>query len=1230
MTAPVLDPLRFPLHGSRLIEASAGTGKTWTIAALYVRLVLGHGGDAAGYRRPLLPQEILVVTFTEAATLELRDRIRGRLSQAARCFRRQEPADDYLAALMADYPQSEHGGCARRLEVAAEWMDEAAVFTIHGWCNRMLRQHAFDSGSLFDLELDATDTELVREVARDYWRTYFYPAEPSVCAAVARLWNGPDALLARIGNLLSDTDSLWLAGDRQIAASGDPCRTLQTLGDWLERVAALERAAREAWLAGRDQLESCLREASANGWLNGVSYPKASFEARLRAVAAWALGRGECKPDWLAGFGQSRLKMNGKFQDRCPRHPALQALDALLDAQGEGPQVELEVLAHAAGWLRERFAAEKRRRARLDFDDLLGQLGRALRRDGGERLAELIRGRYPVALIDEFQDTDPLQYGIFDAVYRIGDNRPDLGLFLIGDPKQSLYAFRGADIHSYLGARRATAGRHYTLDRNFRSTAGLIEAVNRIFQRAESFPGGAFRFRGEAENPLPYVTARAHGRPERLLVEGRSAPALTLWHGVGETDQAGIGVGDYRAMMAEATAAAMAGLLNLAGRGLAGFSRGSELAPLRPADLAVLVRDRAEAQAVRDALSRYRLRSVYLSDRESVLDSREAADLLLWLEACAEPEQDRKLRAALATATLDLSYGRLDELGVDELRWEEEVERFRAYRACWRSQGVLPMVWRLLGDFEVPARLLKLEQGERRLTNLLHLAELLQAAAGQLDGEQALVRHLAASLAAPARSAAEMLLRLESDADLIQVVTIHKSKGLEYPLVFVPFACSLREVDGRNSPWFRYHGEGGERLVDLAKSDAARQAADAERLQEDLRLVYVAMTRARHACWLGIAPLRIGNAKASALSRSAIGHLLAGGEPIEPDRLGGLLAEVQRGCQSIAVERPSAGGEAYRAVAARGELAPARHYPGRAAERWWVGSYSALPLAPDSVDALSIEDAPDTPGQAQLLEEEGLGELPALPLAAQAAQTLHAFPSGSRPGTFLHGLLEWAAETGFERVATDGELRADAIARRCQRRSWNHWIPVLDRWLGEFLMEPLTLLEGPLRLRDLAPGSYRAELEFWLAADQVDYGALDRLVSDYILPGQPRPGLLPGQLNGMLKGYIDLAFSHGGRYYVADYKSNRLGPDAAAYTEEAMRQVMLAKRYDLQYALYLLALHRQLKARLAAYDYGRDMGGAAYLFLRAGAAGLYLDKPPRQLIEGLDRLFGDGERIDGA
>jgi len=1199
-------------------------------------LILGHGSAETAFGRPLLPPEILVVTFTEAATKELRDRIRKRLHEAARCFRGLAQPDGFLAKLIADYPEDQRAGCARLLDVAAQWMDEAAVFTIHGWCNRMLRQHAFDSGSLFTLEIEATDTDLLNEVARDYWRCFFYPLEPEASQAVKKLAANPQDLLAKLQGLLAQTEAEWRAGESLLTGQADPQALLKAWAAWNRRSLELEEQARQAWAADRPAIEAMLREASGKGWLNGTRYKKDGFETRLETLAAWAEGQ-PCEAKWLEGFAQSRIAMNKAHQDKQPRHPAFDALDEWAKQQEQEPAFNREILAHAARWVRERFDAEKQGRALMDFNDLLTHLDRALRREGGPRLAEVIRRQYPVALIDEFQDTDPVQYRIFSAVYSLEDRRsPDgpptasslraaASLFLIGDPKQAIYSFRGADIHTYLKARAATKGRLYSLDTNYRSTEAMVSAVNRFFGHAEAQPGGAFRFKQEgADNPLPFRPVSAQGRAGQWRVEGQAAPALTLWHLAAAEDQGAIAQTQYRSQMAESAASEIVRLLNLAAQGLAGFQEGALFKPLKPADLAILVRDHFEATQIRQALAQRRVRSVYLSARESVFDSQEAFDLLLWLKACAEPERDRGLRAALGSTTLAKTYAELEILNSDELRWDEEVERFRGYRVIWRYQGVLPMLRRLLADFKVPARLLHTEDGERRLTNLLHLSELLQGASVELDGEQALIRYLEEARASEDPASDETLLRLESDADLIKVVSIHKSKGLEYPLVFLPFICSFKETNSKR-PFFRYHDGQGRLQLDLAKTDAAKERAERERLQEDLRLLYVAMTRPRHACWLGLAPVKSGNAKACQLDKSAIGQVLNGGASMKAEDLAGLLMDLQGDCADIRIApTPQPSGEVYTPVAAGLGLTEARAFRDKIAEPWWIASYSALKLNEEGHGQPApaqprLAEPPDTPRQANLEEADEPASPPVAVMAG--ALDMHRFPRGAKPGTFLHGLLEWAARDGFGRVAREAGQRKDNIARRCHTRGWENWINPLDAWLGRLLALPL----GTVALADLDRAAYQPELEFWFAVSKVDTLGLDRLVTAHTLGGQPRTPLLPDRLNGMLKGFMDLVFEHQGRYYVVDYKSNWLGPDDAAYTADAMAKVVLDKRYELQYTLYLLAIHRQLKARLGGdYDYDAHIGGAMYIFLRGlggPCGGLHLEKPPKVLIEELDRLF---------
>ena len=1201
--------LAFPLRGSQLIEASAGTGKTFTISALYLRLILGHGGETSGFGRELLPPQILVVTFTDAATKELRDRIRTRLAEAARYFRGEIDAPDALVEELRDqFAPEQWAACAGRLDIAAQWMDEAAVSTIHSWCQRMLREHAFDSGSLFTQTLETDHSDLLGEVLRDYWRLFCYPMHGDALNWVRANWSGPAALMPRVRALFG--------------SSRQPANAEQTPAQMIEACLQERREAlaqlKTPWLQWAQELrEICLQGVAAKA-VDGRKMQARYFEPWFEKLSAWAADDTQEQLDLGTGF--TRLTPDGMaeaWKGAAPQHPGLDAMPGLKVALDALPSPDAAVLQHAAHWVSVRFEEEKRRRAEMGFDDMLLRLDAALQAEGGERLATLIREQFPVALIDEFQDTDPVQYRIFETIYRIEDNCPDTGLFLIGDPKQAIYAFRGADIYTYLRARQATAGRLHTLDTNFRSSHAMVKAVNHVFERAELRDSGrgAFLFREGSENPVPFVSVRSQGRKEVLQLDGQPVSALNLWQLPSEQPLSGV---VYRQYLAAACASQIVELLNGGQQGRCGFIKdGEALRGVLPADIAILVRDGKEAQAVRRELSTRGVRSVYLSDKDSVYAAQEAHDVLAWLKACAEPDVERPLRAALACITLDLPLVELERLNQDELAWEKRVMQFRGYRETWRKQGVLAMLRRLLHDFELPQALIARPDGERVLTNVLHLSELLQQAAAELDGEQALIRHLAEHLALSGQAGEEQILRLESDEQLVKVVTIHKSKGLEYPLVFLPFICSAKPVDGSRLP-LHFHDAAGNAQVSLKPTPELIAQADDERLAEDLRLLYVALTRAQHACWLGVADLKRGNNNRSVLHLSALGYLLGGGGMLaESAGLQSWLAEVQQGCDALQCEAVPAAGEAhFYPPLNQATLLEPRIPSRRAAENWWIASYSALRIG----DSLSPAEAPESALAQKLSDDERLD--PDAPRdVLLSGGDIHRFPRGPNPGTFLHGLLEWAGSEGFK---ADPEALQDAVARRCNRRGWQGWIETLSDWLQHLQDEPLRLNNGQPAVVLSELNQYQIEMEFWFASHKVDVVQMDQLVRQHTHGGAPRAGAEPSLLNGMFKGFIDLTFEHQGRYYVADYKSNWLGADDSAYTEQAMTASILDNRYDLQYVLYLLALHRQLKARLSGYDYDQHMGGALYLFLRGTRSqgqGVFFTRPPRLLIESLDLMF---------
>lgn len=554
------------------------------------------------------------------------------------------------------------------------------------------------------------------------------------------------------------------------------------------------------------------------------------------------------------------------------------------------------------------------------------------------------------------------------------------------------------------------------------------------------------------------------------------------------------------------------------------------------------------------------------------------------------------------------------------------------------------MVRTLLAEFNVGARLLSTPFGERGLTNLLHLAEMIQAAAATLDGEKGVIRWLAGQIEHFEGGGDDEILRLESDDELVRVVTIHKSKGLEYPLVFLPFICSSRKLTPRNSPMVKLHDDRGDVKMVVNPGAEELDQADRERLAEDLRMLYVALTRSRYACWLGIGVMGKTSKKSgetTTLHQSGIGYLLSGDKMIETSELASILNEFRGDCGYMIVTLlPEPSTESVVPSLETGALSQARAFKGNVPRNWRITSYSGIltGAAMSEHGAFlgtpldGVVDSPDSAPQDQLQEAATQESL--APEVNINTRSIHTFARGPEPGTFLHDILERAANHGFDRVASDRDTTLNQVTQFCQRRGWEEWAEVLTDWLMDFVRVELTL-PGPamqsMKMSDLDQDQCRAEMEFMFEVHGVDIPVLDRLVGTWVLPGNVRPVLREDRVNGMLKGFIDLVFCFQGRYFVLDYKSNHLGDSQGAYGRQIMADAMLAHRYDLQYVLYTLALHRLLRARLKDYDYDRDVGGAVYLFLRGvdGAGhGVYVDKPPKELINTLDHLFQEGDNHD--
>ncbi|MBG0571017.1 exodeoxyribonuclease V subunit beta [Enterobacter hormaechei] len=1169
-TAEPLDPLSLPLQGERLIEASAGTGKTYTIAALYLRLLLGLGGNAA-FSRPLSVEELLVVTFTEAATAELRGRIRSNIHELRIACLRQTTDNPLYASLLDEIADKQQA--AQWLLLAERQMDEASVFTIHGFCQRMLSLNAFESGMLFEQQLIEDESELRYQACADFWRRHCYPLQRDIAEAVHALWKGPEELLRAIDR--------YLQGEAPVIKSPPPAD--ETLASRHEKIVAKIATLKQKWNESVGEIDAIIE----NSGIDRRKFNRGNQGKWIEKISVWAQEetRGYQLPDALEKFSQRFLTERTKADGIVPEHSLFVAIDALL---AEPLTLNDLMITRAMTEIRQAVAREKRRRGELGFDDMLSRLDEALSSENGEALASAIRTRFPVAMIDEFQDTDPQQYRIFRRIWR---QQPDTALLLIGDPKQAIYAFRGADIFTYMKARSEVVA-HYTLDTNWRSAPGMVESVNALFSRMET----AFMF-----NEIPFLPVKSAPKNASLRFEVSSAvqPAMTFWLLEGE----GYGVADYQAAMAQHCAAQIRDWLSAGARGEALLWQGEQANPVKASDITVLVRSRQEAALIRDALTLLDIPSVYLSNRDSVFDTLEAQEMLWLLQAVLAPERENTLRSALASSMLGLNARDIDELNHDENAWDAVVEEFVHYRERWQKRGVMAMLRELMTRRQIAENMLASSGGERRLTDILHISELLQEAGTQLESEHALVRWLAQQIADPNSNASSQQMRLESDKHLVQIVTIHKSKGLEYPLVWLPFIANYRVQDQA----YYHDRETFDAVLDLSKAETSVELAEAERLAEDLRLLYVALTRSVWHCSLGVAPVfrrRGEKTGESDFHLSALGRLVQRGEPKDA---AGLRLCIESLCgDDIALHIPSLPDNS------RWEMAqePATDLDARQitrvlADDWRVTSYSGLQqhgqsIAQDLMPKLDVDAA-------------GVGDVPVEPTL-----TPHQFPRGASPGTFLHSLFE---ELDFTQPVSE-----EWVLKMLQSGGYDaHWQPVLTDWINAILQAPLTA-QG-FSLRQLTAKNKQVEMEFYLpVAGPLKADALDALIRQYDPLSAGCPPLNFRQVQGMLKGFIDLVFRHEGRYYLLDYKSNWLGENSEAYTQQAMAAAMQKHRYDLQYQLYTLALHRYLRHRIADYRYDDHFGGVIYLFLRGVDAadprsGIFSTRPDAELINKMDNLF---------
>jgi exodeoxyribonuclease V beta subunit len=1104
--------LHLPLHGARLIEASAGTGKTFTLATLVLRLLLERGASMS---------QMLAVTFTRAATQELRQRLRRRLRLARKLLDTAETSLQGEAAvtdavLQATIRRDGITIVRQRIEAALLQLDEATVSTIHGFCHRALREFGFRAGLLAEQAVVDDATEVWGDVAAELWRaaanTDASVFDADIVADVhdllAALWKTPDAL----------------TGD--LPALCDPLRVVHPL--------------------------------------------------REESIAA-------------------------------------AALHALRDAAIV------------------RFDSAMARRSECSQDQLIERVWKA---SEAPEFAAALAARWPLMLIDEFQDTDPRQWDIFRRMYEAGEPEARW-LCLIGDPKQAIYRFRGGDLATYRRARDyvvADAGDDTRgiaeLDANFRSTPAVLRAIETMFMA----------------NPLPFVEdiiafhpvlAAGGAQDDDLRVGDAVVPGMTVhWLPPGE-GRGGMRIKDDEFTMMRAAAVRAVVELLSSGR----FIDTGGTRALRPSEIAVLTNTNDQALTMQAALTCAGVAAALLSST-SVFASDAAEDLHALLASLVEPADGGRFRAALATRLLGWDAARIAALDEDDglgqssgrssgqSTGQNQLERFTSAAEQWRARGPLPALLPFIAD--VAPRWLAETTGARRLTDALHLAELLQAESSARHGMAEQLQWFAMQRANAAADEARQL-RLESDAGLVQIATVHKSKGLEYPVVILPFVAWRSEPGARGLSYEDFHDAQGrparawrcKDVLEPVQMEAIAVQVEREEQAEAQRQLYVAMTRAKHA-------LHVVWSRNSRTETSALHWLLHAGAMTGRKNDALDYAGMQARIEALAAD--SGGSIVVRAfdpaaprmrlhaeIDADGiDVPPARIARRRFSIDPRLQSFSSLHAR--SEDGEILRGADD--------------EVVAIPDEEVEVISL----GGTAFGNAVHQALEMADAPLWSREAEAQSSLLEDRWPQSQRAVLEHALlrhglaatPAHLAQTARLVSRALNVsLPGGMRLCELPASQQVREMAFHFRLRPTRIEAVHALLQTHGYPRARKPA--QATLDGLMQGYIDLVYRDpAGRHYVLDYKTNRL----PAYDPDSLRRAIRTQDYDLQYLIYLVALRRWLKLRRGArYDDACDLGGAVYLFLRGirlndeegdvsqSRAGVHVDAVAPTLLAELDALF---------
>lgn len=1112
------------LEGSNIVEASAGTGKTFSIGILSIRLII---------EKNIPIDKILMVTFTNAAVAELEARIRKfvRIAHNVALTGVRDNNNGVISDIVLQ-PDPALGLDAatvlERLEKAKRALDETSIMTIHSFCQSVLSEYAFETDQTYGVELLLDIGQLIANSVNEFWRQEVTSIDTEVLKILlavqsVRVPHSANLCFINRGILMSAVQNAY--DQKEFRSESIP---MNRIGEVVvKRDAIYDHVLNKDW---QQYIDHCIATINGVGpsyqkWVAIAENPEEFYHQIAKSVSAKVAEIFEEELILLAEYNDlKRIAING-------------------------------VVKAAIDYAEPVFKRELSQRNQMSMNDMIIKVHRAVAEELHEGLIRELRSKYTAAFIDEFQDTDHLQYEIFNTLF----NEENSILFYIGDPKQSIYGWRKADINTYFNAvENIDPARRYTMNTNFRSASNLIDAMNVFFLPETNFDTFAT---ASTDNDILYRNVNAFNSPSTLHLNGAAlAPISINDEYERKNDIFDDAINLVRSLLENGEFVKQDGTVQL----------------ISPADIAILVRSGFEGGELRSKLMKLGIPAITITD-EKVFESGEAMYVLYVLETIHEISW-KGINKALLNPFTGLTSRDLLTLDTDH-----ELNRFKTYQKIWKEQGIYPVITQYISDYRVKSNLLRDDnpEGERIISNLYQLSEILQRSESEnkfSPGE--LIRFLKRSIEGAYDDSDEYIQRIESDEQAVQIATIHKSKGLEYNIVVAPFLDFTVSEKGAFTGLRDEHGtyifKPHEQLGD--DEDAWRVQTE----QENRRLLYVAITRAKYNCFIFKGPGRGGSSLAPFYDVLKDHTELDGKIDIKPyemvlnlplyNRYGNALPPVYTPIPDVSI----------------GDW------------NWRKMSYSYLAGEHSYRPKEIKKDAYPEGSYNQFIFKD--------------------LPKGAHVGNLLHNIFEFI---DFTDEKENWMKTIDISIARFLPGAPDSFRDQLLSMVGMVLSNTLQMNGSSVQLSKLSNTNKRNELEFDFTTSA--FRIHDILEVEGLLPDEFEIHTRKNDhIEGILNGLIDMFFEYDGKYYILDWKSNFLGDTLEDYETDKVIQAMNENNYHLQYLIYTVAMKRYLKTKMD-FNYDRDFGGVIYLFLRGvregQETGIFYHKPDIKVIEKLENIL---------